>query len=233
MGLYSEFICCEPSNIIIDYDLLTEKSKKCFDHMCNKRINCTNLSSKTSGKELEKYGSECMKLYQYLGMDALINWNNFLNEVMEQNSTICNIKFHFYYRDGLHSFYFEIDKQPNENPVTTISSGLELDVLCFDISNVDNFIRSLPELIKIKIKRKYLMKQKNSTNITSFCIPWRECIYEYEFNKKNYKKYNNLMKFKKEYFNDKIKIYKDKIQPLKDEEVRLLLDLFPYAFELK
>ena len=231
MGLYTEFVYCEPDDIIIDYDSLTINSQKCFDHMCNKRMNCKDPSSKTSGKELEEHYCECMKLYEYLGMDALINWNNFLMEVLKQNSTVNNIKFHFYYRDGKCSFYFEINKQSNENPVTSISTGSELDVLCFDISSTyGNIIPYLPELIKIKMERMYRIKQKNNPSAKPYCIPWREIVYEYEFNKKNYKKYYTLMQFETKYFSDEIEKYKKTIQKPSENEIRMFMELFPYCF---
>lgn len=230
MGGSSEFIFCEPDTIIIDFELLPTDVLKCLSTnyfgLCSNE-NPKNLT-KLTGKELKEYTCDCMKLYGYLGMNEYAQWEKFMKEILKQNSSVPNIRLHFFDRCGCVPYYFEIDREDNR---VFISIGSEFHMLCTDISYYD--ISQLLEVLKIKLKRSkliYSQRMENSDEINFNCIPFREECYEYEFNRERYEKYYNLMKFKKENFSDKIQEYIDKITPVNENDVRILLDLFPYSF---
>ena len=232
MGGSSEFIFCEPDTIIIDFELLPTDVLKCLNANYFGLYNNVNLenATKLTGKELKEYTTDCMKLYGYLGMNGYTQWEKFMKEILKQNSSVPNIKLHFFDSCGCVPYYFEIDREDNR---VSISIGSELHMLCTDISYYD--ISQLLEVLKIKLKRLkliYSQRMENSDEISFNCIPFKDKYYEYEFNKERYEKYYNLMKFKKEYFSDKIQEYMDKITPVNENDVRILLDLFPYALKI-
>jgi hypothetical protein len=235
MGGSSEFIFCEPESITIDFSLLHKDVLKCLGNnyfgLCVGNENPENLT-KLTGKELKDYTCDCMRLLGYMSMNAYTQWEKFLVQVLKQNSSVPLIRFHFFDRCGCVPYYFEIDGETN---LASISIGSEFHILCTDVKPYDIISRYSPELINMKMKRKILMhskKQETESEISSHCIPFREQYYEYEFNRENYERYYMLMKFKTEYFSDKIQEYVDKIPSITENDARILLELFPYDLAL-
>lgn len=236
MGGSCEMICCEPDTIIINFSLFTQDVIKHLEQdFFGLRMDDGNMETIITGKELPMYAHDCMKLYGYLGMKSYTQWKKFLEQLLQQNDTVSNIKLHFFDRCGCIPFYFKIDRDKGKNTVS-MSTGPNFHILCTDVKELyGNYMQYIPELISLNIKKKRMIykKKKETDDETKLnCIPFREECYEYEFNKKNYEKYYRLIKFKTEYFDDIIQGYMDKIVPINENDAMILVELFPYSFKI-